>query len=178
MQELLTILLLAVSLSMDTFSLSLCFGTMNVTKKQVYTLSIIVGIFHFIMPFIGLNIGNVIIEHIIVDSKYILLMILSIIGIDMIISSIKNEEKRFLLSFGGILLFAFSVSLDSFSTGLGLNLMTDNILFALSSFSICSFLFTYMGVKLGNKLSDKYGRTAGIIGGIVLILLGIYFFIK
>ena len=39
MQELLTILLLAVSLSMDTFSLSLCFGTMNVTKKQVYTLS-------------------------------------------------------------------------------------------------------------------------------------------
>lgn len=178
MQEFLTILLLAVSLSMDTFSLSLCYGTMNISRKKTYLLSSIVGLFHFIMPLIGLNIGNIIMEHIILDGKYIILLILTIIGIDMIISSIKNEEKNFLLGIGGILLFAFSVSLDSFSTGLGLNLMTDNILLALSSFTIFSALFTFLGIKLGKKLSDKYGRIAGFIGGIILIILGIYFFLK
>ena len=178
MQEILTILLLAVSLSMDTFSLSLCFGTMNISKRKTYMLSIIVGIFHFIMPYIGLNIGNAIIEHVILDGKYIILLILGIIGADMIISSIKNEERNFVLSIVGILLFSFSVSLDSFSTGLGLNLMIDNIIFALLSFTIFSSLFTFLGIKLGKKLSNKYGRIAGIIGGVILIMLGVYFFIK
>ena len=178
MQEILTILLLAVSLSMDTFSLSLCYGTMNISKSKTYLLSLIVGTFHFIMPIIGLKIGNSIIEHVIVDGKYIILLILTVIGIDMIISSIKKEEKNILISLGGILLFALSVSLDSFSTGLGLNLMTDNILFALTSFTFFSSVFTFLGIKLGNNLEERYGKVAGFFGGIILIILGIYFFLK
>ena len=176
MHTLFTMFLVGVSLSMDTFSLSLCYGTLNLNNKKSILLSIIVGIFHFVMPLIGLTIGNAIINSLIIDGKYLILIILSLIGIDMILEAFKENEKTLLTSFGGILLFAFSVSLDSFSTGLGLNLMTNNIIGTLIIFTITSASFTYLGIKLGKTLSSKFGKISNIIGGIILILLGFYFF--
>jgi len=175
MNTLFTILLIGISLSMDTFSLSLCYGTLNISKTKRILLSTIVGIFHFFMPLLGLTIGNMIINKIIIDGKYIVLIILSLIGIDMILSSFKDEEKKVLTSIWGITLFAFSVSIDSFSTGLGLNLITNNILGAVIIFSLTSAIFTYLGVKLGTKLNEKFGKISNIIGGSVLILIGICF---
>lgn len=175
MNTLLTIFLIGISLSMDTFSLSLCYGTLNIPKSKCIALSLVVGIFHFFMPLLGLTVGNMIIGKIIIDGKYIVLIILSLIGIDMILSSFKDEEKKVLTSFAGIILFAFSVSIDSFSTGLGLNLITNNILSAVIIFSLTSSIFTYLGVKLGTKLNEKFGKISNIIGGTVLILIGICF---
>lgn len=176
MNSLLAIFLVGISLSMDTFSLSLCYGTLNINNKKTIILSIIVGLFHFFMPILGLTIGNFIIEHLIIDGKYIILIILSIIGIDMFFSSFKTEERKMLTSIFGILIFAVSVSLDSFSTGLGLNLMTNNILGSLIIFTITSSTFTFLGIKLGKKINNKFGKISNMIGGLVLILMGIYFF--
>ena len=178
MNSLLAIFLVGISLSMDTFSLSLCYGTLNIGNKKTIILSTIVGLFHFFMPILGLTIGNFIIEHLIIDGKYIILIILSIIGIDMIFSSFKTEERKMLTSMFGILIFAFSVSLDSFSTGLGLNLMTNNIFGSLIIFTITSSTFTLLGIKLGKKLNNKFGKISNMVGGIVLIIIGIYFFFK
>lgn len=176
MHTLFTMFLVGISLSMDTFSLSLCYGTLNLSNKKTILLSIVVGIFHFFMPLIGLTIGNLIINNLIIDGKYLILLIFSVIGIDMILEAFKEKEKTLLTSFFGILLFAFSVSIDSFSTGIGLNLMTDNILGSLIIFTLTSFIFTYLGVRLGKVLNTKLGKISNIIGGVVLILLGIYFF--
>lgn len=176
MHRLFTMFLVGISLSMDTFSLSLCYGTLNLSEKKTILLSIIVGIFHFFMTLLGLSIGNLIINNLVFDGKYLILLIFSVIGIDMILESFKEQEKTMLTSFLGILLFAFSVSIDSFSTGIGLNLMTDNILGSLIIFTLTSSIFTYIGVKLGKVLNTKLGKISNIIGGGVLILLGIYFF--
>lgn len=170
--------LLGVSLSMDTFSLALCYGTLNLNLKKSIILSITVGIFHFFMPLLGMSIGNLVINNLIIDGKLLILIILSIIGIDMIIGAFKNDEKKLLTSFIGILIFAFSVSLDSFSTGLGLNLISDNIISTLITFTITSAGFTFLGIKLGKTLKEQFGKIATIIGGIALILLGIYFFLN
>jgi len=178
MNSLLAMSLVGISLSMDTFSLSLCYGTLNLNTKKTILLSVIVGLFHLFMPILGLTIGNFIIEHLIIDGKYLILIILSIIGLDMIFSSSKNEGDKILTSFLSILVFAFSVSLDSFSTGIGLNLMTDNIIGGLIIFTITSSLFTFLGVRLGKKLNDKLGKISNIIGGVVLIIMGIYFFLN
>lgn len=177
MFNILTILLLGISLSMDTFSLSLCYGTLGLNKTKTILLSLTVGIFHFFMPILGMTIGNLFIDKLIITGETLLLIILSLIGIDMIIEAFKDEEKKLLISIPGILLFAFSVSLDSFSTGIGLKLITDNILLALIIFTICSSIFTFIGVKFGKKLNEKFGKITNIVGGIILILLGLYFFI-
>ena len=47
------IILIGISLSMDTFSLALSMGTYEKKKKKIVIYSLIVGTFHFILPLLG-----------------------------------------------------------------------------------------------------------------------------
>ena len=53
MQDIFIILIIAVSLSMDTFSLSLAYGMLKLKNSIIKQISITVGIFHFFMPLLG-----------------------------------------------------------------------------------------------------------------------------
>ena len=177
MNTLLTTILIGIGLSMDAFSLSFSYGTLNINKKDRVILSSLVGLFHFFMPILGLFVGNIILKYIIIDLDILLAIIISLIGIEMIISSIKKEDNTMLLSLLSFILFAFSVSIDSFSVGIGLKGINNNYLQVSIIFSLCSFIFTYVGLILGTKLNDLVGRYAKTIGGIILIGLGIYYFL-
>ena len=52
------IILIAVSLSMDAFSLSLSYGTNGIKEHDIRKIAITVGIFHFFMPLFGLLMGS------------------------------------------------------------------------------------------------------------------------
>ena len=177
MNTLLTTILIGIGLSMDAFSLSFSYGTLNINKKDRVILASLVGLFHFFMPLLGLFVGNIILKYIIIDLDILLAIIISLIGIEMIISSIKKEDNTMLLSLLSFILFAFSVSIDSFSVGIGLKGINNNYLQVSIIFSLCSFIFTYVGLILGTKLNDLVGRYAKTIGGIILIGLGIYYFL-
>ena len=86
--KIVTIILIAVSLSMDAFSLSLLCGTEGIKNKDKIILSIIVGIYHFVMPLIGLNIGSYITSQIIINTNILVGAILTLIALEMIISSL------------------------------------------------------------------------------------------
>lgn len=92
-------------------------------------------------------------------------------------SSFKEEKTTFLLGLLGFLTFGLSVSIDSLTTGIGLNAINNNYMQVSTIFAISSFIFTYLGLKLGNKLSEKYGYYSTIFGGSLLIILGIYYLI-
>lgn len=169
------IFLIAISLSMDAFSLSLAYGTINLRKKDINILAIIVGVYHFFMPILGMLLGSYITRFIHIGQDIIVLIIFSLIGINMIIESRKEQEKVKYMKLSEMLLFGFAVSIDSFSVGIGLNNISDNFIICSIIFSITSFLFTYIGLKLGNKLNKLIGRIATLIGGIALILLGIIY---
>jgi len=172
------IFIIAVSLSMDAFSLSLAYGTISMSKKEIRLLSIIVGIYHFFMPILGMLIGKFIFNIMHISGDLIVLIIFSFIGINMIIESLKNEEKVKNMKLGEMVLFGLAVSIDSFSLGIGINNISNNFIMCSSIFSITSFLFTYIGLKLGNKLNQLIGKIATIVGGIVLILFGLIYIIK
>lgn len=176
--NILTLILIAVSLSMDAFSLSLLYGTEGIKKKDKILLSIIVGIYHFIMPLTGLSIGLFITRKIILNTNILVGIILSLISVEMIISSCKNQEDKFLLSILGYILFGLSVSIDSLTTGIGLPAITNNYFLASSIFSVISFIFTFLGLNLGNVLNQKYGKLSTIIGGTILLILGIIYIFK
>ena len=172
------IFIIAVSLSMDAFSLSLAYGTISMSKKEIRLLSIIVGIYHFFMPIFGMLIGKFIFNIMHISGDLIVLIIFSFIGINMIIESLKKEEKVKKMKLGEMILFGLAVSIDSFSLGIGINNISDNFIMCSSIFSITSFMFTYIGLKLGNKLNQLIGKIATIVGGVVLILFGIIYIIK
>ena len=176
--KILTIFLIAISLSMDAFSLALIYGTQGITYRDKILLSIIVGVYHFIMPIIGVNIGIYIINKIFINTNILVGVILSLIAVEMIISSIKNKEEKFLLTIPGYLLFGLSVSIDSLTTGIGMPAITNNYLFSSLIFALTSLFFTYLGLNIGNILNQKYGRISTIIGGGTLFVLGIIYILK
>lgn len=170
-----TTLLVGISLSMDAFSLALIYGTQGMSKKDELFLSIIVGLFHFFMPLIGFNLGNFLYNYFIFNFNLVVGIIFTIIGIEMIVSGVKEEEVNILLSIWGFLMFGLSVSIDSLTTGIGLKVINDNYLEVSSIFMLCSGIFTYFGLKFGNKLNDKFGKYSTIGGGGMLIILAIYY---
>ena len=87
-----TILLIGISLSMDAFSLAIIYGIQGMTQNQKIFLSIIVGIYHFLMPLIGLIFGTILAKINLISINIIATIILIYIGIDLIISNYKKEE--------------------------------------------------------------------------------------
>lgn len=176
MSSFLTILLIGLSLSMDAFSLALIYGIIGITNKQKIILSIIVGIYHFLMPLIGLNFGILIDSVSFINLQIISSIILIYIGIDLITS--KEEEHNLVTNILGFIMFGLSVSIDSLTIGIGLKTITNNYLLAAITFSLTSLIFTYLGLILGNTIGKKIGSYAKIIGGIILITIAILLFIN
>lgn len=173
MKILLTTLLIAISLSMDAFSLALIYGTLNINKKDKIVLSIIVGIYHFIMPLLGLSTSLFATKHLVFDLKYLVSIIFIIIGLELSLSSKKEKEIVPLKNIVSFLVFGLSVSIDSFTTGIGLNIINNNYLLTSTIFLLTSSIFTYIGLNIGDKLNQKYGKISTICGGIILIIIGL-----
>ena len=169
------VMLIAISLSMDAFSLSLAYGTLNLEKKYINLLSIIVGVYHFFMPIIGMWFGSGILSFIKINPNVIVFIVLLIIGIEMIIQSFKNERKVEIMNFFELLMFGFAVSLDSFSVGIGLNSIYDKPLISAIIFSLFAGTFTYLGLIFGKKLSKIFGKISTLIGGSILIIIGLLY---
>ena len=177
MSSFFTILLIGISLSMDAFSLALVYGIIGMSKKKKIFLSLIVGIYHFIMPLIGLSLGSFINNISFINLHIIASIILIYIGIDLIISNFK-EEETLSLTLTGLFMFGLSVSLDSLTVGIGLKAITNSFFLSSIIFSLCSLTFTYLGLLLGNIIGNRVGTYSKIIGGIILIILAIIMIIK
>ena len=127
MSIIISLFIIGVSLSMDTFSISLSIGTFNITRKKTIFLCILVGIMHFFMPLFGSIFGSKIITFLNINVNFLLGLILLFIAVEMLVDLIKEENKYFELNLFNIFLVSLSVSLDSFSTGLGLSAITSDI---------------------------------------------------
>lgn len=175
--SLIMVMMVAISLSMDAFSLSLAYGTLNMQKKDINYLSIIVGIYHFFMPLLGMYVGKTIISLLPIKPDTLVFIVLFFIGIEMIIESFKDEKNIKILSVLEMIIFGFAVSLDSFSVGLGLKILYRIPVVAALLFSISSFIFTYLGLILGKKINNLVGKIATIFGGVTLIIIGIIYLV-
>ncbi len=173
MVELLSLFMIGIALSMDTFSLSLSIGTLKINSAKIFQIAIIVGIMHFIMPLIGLFLGKQILKVILINPNYLVSFILIFLAV-MMIKDLNNEQSESIdLKLIGVLLFALSVSFDSFTTGIGLKALTDNALIASWIFSTCSFIFTFLGLIIGKYSQEKLGKYATIMGIILLFIVAI-----
>ena len=165
MNTLFTTILVGISLSMDAFSLSLIYGMQNFSRKNILKLSLIVGLFHFFMPLIGLRIGGLLDSYFAFNFNFVVGIIFTIIGFEMIISSLKEEDIKFIVNIVSFLLF-------------GLKAINDNYFEVSFIFMLCSAIFTFLGLTFGNRLSRRFGNIATISGGVMLIGLAIYYVIK
>lgn len=168
---------MAIGLSMDAFSLAIIYGTNGIDKKKIVLLSLIVGVFHFIMP----NLGGFLSSQLLVNfksfSNIISGIVFLILGIEMILSFDDEESKNELGGILEIILFSFAVSIDSFSVGIALALEEESLIISGIIFSQISAIFTFLGLLLGKLLSKKTGKISKLIGIIILFILSIYSFL-
>jgi len=157
-----------IGLSMDAFSLSLSLGTTNPSNKTIIKTSIIVGIFHFIMPMLGYFIGYAF-KSKMIGVNILTFLLFVVLAYEMYKN--KDEDKNTILNNLTILLIAFSVSIDSFTVGIAFGLNSEFITLSGLIFSISSFIFTYLGFYLGKKLKYKYKRGATYLGIILLLIV-------
>lgn len=163
------------SLSLDTFSFSLGLGTFNIKRKDIIVFPTVVGMFHFIMPLLGTKFGSIINKFLIINPNFLLGIIFLILMVQMITS---KEEREYNISFMGMLLYAFSVSIDSFTVGIGLSTATSKVFLASFIFCSISFIMTMLGLCLGKLSYKKLGKIARIAGIVILTLLSIIHFLK
>lgn len=173
-----SLFIIGISLSMDTFSICLSIGTFNINKRKVIFLCVLVGLMHFFMPLFGSVLGTKIITFLDINVNFLLGLILLFIGIEMLIDLIKKDEKTFDMNIISMFLIAISVSLDSFSTGLGLSAITNDVILSGIIFSMCAASFTFLGLLIGKYSSEKLGVYANIFGIILLIVLGLMHIFK
>lgn len=168
------IVLIAVTLSIDAFVLAAAYGINNIKAKKVIITAIVVGTFHFFMPLIGNVIGTNLFINTILKPKIIMFFVFLLLAIDMFISFFEKDRKIRNLDLIGIIFFAFSVSFDSLSIGIGITYLYNNIILVVSTFSVVSLLFTLLGFFIGKRISTRIGKYSFLIGSGVLFLYSVY----
>ena len=81
------IFMLAIALSMDAFSVSLGMGTIALRKQQIFHIGLVVGVFHIVMPLVGIALGQYLAERIGTISSVIGGLLLMFIGLQIFFSS-------------------------------------------------------------------------------------------
>lgn len=173
--ELITIGAMAFAFSMDSFSLGLGMGMLNLRIKRIALISMLSGLFHMIMPLIGMSIGKVLTTHFGEIAMIAGGILLILIGLTMIRSAFQfNKRMSVIMPYGiGLLLFPVTVSIDSISAGLSLGMFGARVVVTVLLFGCISTMLTMVGLLLGRKFHTFFGGYSVMIGGIILLAFGV-----
>ena len=174
-------LVLALALSMDAFSVAISKGlaAKTVRLRHMITVGLWFGGFQALMPLIGYLLADVCSTFIETWIPWIAFALLVLIGLNMIRESVWGEEEEVDASFGfkTMLVMAVATSIDAMVAGVGFVNEKYRLVEALigaAIIGVTTFLFSSVGVKIGRLFGCKCQKTAEIAGGVVLVLLGIW----
>lgn len=190
MEQLLTIILVAVVLGLDAFSLSLGLGLQGRTRGYGLKFSGIVGGFHIIMPLVGLNLGLVAGKFLGIWASRLGAVILAYIAIDFIVKGYRETRPRsysfkegksiiaeqgdsYQDNWGGMLLMGTSVSIDALTVGFSLGTFKMPVFITVMIMGIIAAIMSLLGFLGGRMFSRLVGSYAQMAGGIVLAVLAV-----
>ena len=172
------IFLLALSLAMDAFAVSIAQGLsmQKIYLKQSLYIAFFFGLFQAVMPILGWFIGNAFNEIISDFDNWVVFIILFVIGAKMIYEAFKKggqekEEKR--LAFYTLLMLALATSIDAFAVGVGFSLLKTDILFPALIIGLVTFVLSLIGVCIGKKVGTVFGKKMEALGGLILVIIAL-----
>jgi putative Mn2+ efflux pump MntP len=174
----LSILIIAVGLGMDAFSVAVGVGASvrAVSWGAVFRLSSYFGLFQFFMPvagwFAGVSAASIIAGY----DHWIAFGLLVLVGGKMIIESFTGETKVHTTDpTRGLTVAILSVatSIDALAVGFSFALLQIPVFYPSIVIGIVAFLMTMCGMLFGEKLGAIFGKKVEIFGGILLIGIGV-----
>lgn len=176
--DLVTLIGIGISLSMDAFSVSICKG---LTTKRFYLNTALIcglwfGFFQALMPVIGYFVGIRFSNLISTFDHWIAFGLLLIIGANMIRESFNDNDDgsdNGSTKFKTMFVLAVATSIDALAVGVTFAFIQVNIWFAVTIIGLITFAFSICGVVIGNFFGARFHKSAGVIGGCILIILGV-----
>lgn len=179
----LDVILIAIGLSMDACAVAISKGMCFEEKswKQNLIIGSWFGIFQGFMPFLGYLLGRGFSDTIIKYNRIIALCLLGAIGINMIREQWKQQQEEVCdvgdpLAFRTMLLLAIGTSIDAFATGITFIHTEINIFLIIFLIIAITFILCIIATEIGRAFGTVFSRWAGILGGIILILVGLNIF--
>ena len=181
--QVLALLLMAAALGTDAMSLAIGIGLRGISRREGIRVSLVIGLFHIIMPLIGTAAGGYLSRLAGGMAQIIGAAIVAFIGIRMVwgcltSNSSNNQMTPWKLTGVSLLLLALSVSIDALSVGLGLGAFGYNIYLTSTLFGLFGAGMTAAGLFLGRKMGFLVGKYGELVGGGVLIILALKMFLE
>lgn len=174
------IVLIAVSLALDAFAVSVSSGISvpGFGWKQALKMGLYFGVFQAAMPLIGWFLGSSLSSYIVAVDHWIAFALLALIGGRMVWGTLRGgeeaEEAPADLSAGRLVMLAVATSIDALAVGVSMAFMSNvNIGVAAAVIGLVAFVLSVVGGLAGRKLGGFFQQKAELVGGLVLIGIGL-----
>jgi putative Mn2+ efflux pump MntP len=176
--NIITILLIAVGLSFDTFAVSVSSGLTirHIRFLQAVKIAFTLAVFQSLMPLIGWFLGNQVSGYIANYDHWVAFGLLSVLGLKMAYESLKKDKENSNFNPLNLLVLlgmAVATSIDALVIGVSFALVEINIYWSILVIGVVTFLVSMVGMLFGKKVGGKLGKQMEIIGGLILIGIGI-----
>jgi putative Mn2+ efflux pump MntP len=128
------------------------------------------------MPVVGWFAGTTIVRYIAAYDHWVAFALLAFVGIRMIRSGLEDniELPKSDPSRGwSLVMLSIATSIDALAIGLSLAIIGVTIWYPAVVIGVVTGLVSWLGLRLGNVLGEKFGKRMEIAGGIVLVGIGV-----
>jgi putative Mn2+ efflux pump MntP len=174
--DLLEILLIALGLAMDAFSVSVVQGMESRENRISNGLKMAgsFGIFQSLMPIIGWVAGLQLIDLISGFDHWIAFILLAFVGGKMIYEAIFVREKGSSgISASVLLVLSIATSIDALAVGLSFSLLSLSIATPVIVIGVVAFILSFLGFYFGSNIGQVFDNKIQVLGGLILIGIGI-----
>ncbi len=177
--NLLSIILISVSVGMDAFAVSISSGVTIRDFKMNHALQIglAFGGFQALMPLIGWLAGHTLRAFISNYDHWIAFGLLAVIGSKMVYESftIETTEKKSFdpLKFYTLLFLAIATSIDALAVGVSFAFLDINFIGPIIMMGCITFVMSFVGTYIGDTIGHLFENKIELVGGLILIGIGI-----
>jgi putative Mn2+ efflux pump MntP len=174
-----SLIFISIGLAMDAFSVAVIagFGLGKVKLVDSLKVSSTFGVAHILMPIFGWILGSTVINFIQRWDHWLAFILLAFVGVRMLKEGMKKETEEVnandLMGFASLIMFTIAVSIDAMAVGLSFSLQELSIWIPSLYMGAGTLIFTFLGLNIGNKTGQRFGKKAQIIGGLILTLIGL-----
>jgi len=173
-----TAFLIAIGLAMDAFAVSIANGVSMKTLRvhHAFLIAFFFGAFQALMPVIGWLAGLSVADLIAQYAHWIAFILLSFIGGKMIYESFQIKEAEndpCSLNIGTLLVLSIATSIDALAVGLSFAFLKTTILAPVVIIGAVTFVLSFLGVVIGEKIGHLFESKIELLGGIILIGIGV-----
>lgn len=166
-------LALGVALAMDACAVAMTQGArFRPAGRRTLAIAATFGAFQGIMPLIGWAAGAVALAWLAAVDHWIAFILLGVLGARMIRADEAGESAT-RLSGWALVIAGIATSIDALAAGFALPAMALDPVATCAIIAVVTFAFSALGVMIGARAGDRYGRISEVLGGMILIALGI-----